>query len=143
MVICNETWEEIAKDSAEVVTKKSRHAWISSKPLGKWNVHNRCNLGARHRWNIESSILVEKHHGYHYEHLFSYNWNAMRGYHYLMRLGHLINILAIYSEALVKIVGELGVRGFIRFIRDTISGPWLDPVWVKKRLKANFQLRLI
>jgi hypothetical protein len=143
MVICNETWEEIAKDSAEVVTKKSRHAWISSKPLGKWNVHKRCNLGARHRWNIESSILVEKHHGYHYEHLFSYNWNAMKGYHYLMRLGHLINILAIYSEALVKIVGELGVRGFIRFIRDTISGPWLDPVWVKKRLEANFQLRLI
>ncbi|MEA3358538.1 MAG: hypothetical protein U9R17_03915 [Thermodesulfobacteriota bacterium] len=87
--------------------------------------------------------MVEKHHGYHYEHLFSYNWNAMKGYHYLMRLGHLINILATYSEALVKIVGELGVRGFIRFIRDTISGPWLDPVWVKKRLEDNFQLRLI
>ena len=143
VVVCEENWEEIAKDSAEIVTMQSRHAWISSKPLDKWNVHNRCNLGARHRWGIESGFLVEKRHGYQYEHIFSYNWNAMKGYHYLMRLGHLINILAIYSERLVKMVRELGVRGFIRFIRDTISGPWLDPVWVKKRLAASFQLRLI
>ncbi len=143
VVVCEENWEEIAKDSAEIVTMQSRHAWISSKPLDKWNVHNRCNLGARHRWGIESGFLVEKRHGYQYEHIFSYNWNAMKGYHYLMRLGHLINILAIYSERLVKTVRELGVRGFIRFIRDTISGPWLDPVWVKKRLAASFQLRLI
>ncbi|MBW2021196.1 MAG: transposase family protein [Deltaproteobacteria bacterium] len=143
MVICNETWEEIARDSAEIVTKKSRHVWISDKPLFRNNLHERCNLGARHRWGIESGILVEKRHGYHYEHIFSYNWNAMKGYHYLMRLGHSINVLAVYSERLVKIVGELGVRGFIRFIRSTISGPWLDPLEVQKRLAASFQLRLI
>ena len=143
VVVCEENWEEVAKDSAEIVTKKSRHAWISSKPLCKWNVHERCNLGARHRWGIETGILVEKRHGYQYEHMFSYNWNAMKGYHYLMRLGHLINILSHNSERLVKMVRELGVRGFIRFVRDTISGPWLDPLWVQKRLAAPFQLRLI
>ena len=143
MVICNETWEEVAKDSAEIVTKQSRHVWISHKPLCKENVHERCNLCARHRWGIESGILVEKRHGYSYEHSFSYNWNAMKGYHYLMRLGHLINILAIYSECLVKIVRGLGVRGFIRFIRETLIGPWLTPPWVQERLAANFQLRLI
>ena len=70
---------------------------------------------------------MEKRHGYQYEHIFSYNWNAMKGYHYLMRLGHLINILAIYSERLVKMLRELGVRGFIRFIRDMISGPYVRP----------------
>ncbi|MBW1997650.1 MAG: transposase family protein [Deltaproteobacteria bacterium] len=143
VVVCTESWEEIARDCAEVVRNKSRHAWISSKPLTGGNVHERCNLGARHRWGIESGILVEKRHGYHYEHVFSYNWNAMKGYHYLMRLGHLINILAIYSERLVKMVRELGVRGFIRFVRETISGPWLDPLWVGQRLAAPFQLRLI
>ena len=94
MVICTEEWEELAKDSAEIVTKKSRHIWISDKPLCKTNLHERCNLGARHRWDIESGILVEKRHGYQYEHVFSYNWNAMRGFHYLMRLGHFINVLA-------------------------------------------------
>jgi hypothetical protein len=143
VVVCKENWEEIAKDSAKVVTKKSRHAWISSKPLDKWNMHERCNLGARHRWGIESGILVEKRHGYQYERAFSYDWNAMKGYHYLMRLGHLINVLAQYSKRLVKMVRELGVRGFIHFIRETIGGPWLDPLWVQKYLAASFQLRLI
>jgi len=143
VVVCEESWEEIARDSAEVVTKKSRHVWISSKPVCRSNVHERCNLGARHRWAIESGILVEKRHGYQYEHIFSYDWNAMKGYHYLMRLGHLINILAIYSDRLVKMVRELGVGGFIRFIRNTISGPWLDPLRVKRLLAAPFQLRLI
>jgi hypothetical protein len=143
VVVCEEKWEEVAKDSAEVVSKRSRHAWISSEPLCKANVCQRCNLGARHRWGIESGILVEKCHGYQYEHIFSYNWNAMKGYHYLMRLGHLINVLAQYSERLVEMVRELGMRGFIRFIRDTISGPWLDPLWVQKRLATPFQLRLI
>ncbi len=143
VVVCEENWEEIAGDSAKVIAKQSRHAWISNTPLSRRNVHERCNLAARHRWCIESNILVEKHHGYQYEHMFSYNWNAMKGYHYLMRLGHMINVLALYSERLIKIVRELGVRGFIRFIRNTISGPWLDPGYVLKFLAHPFQLRLI
>jgi len=90
-------------------------------------LHERRNLGARHRWGIEADILVEKRHGYQYEHVFSYNWTAMRGFHYLMRLGHFINVLNTYPECLVKIVHEFGVRGFIKFIRDTLTGRWLDP----------------
>lgn len=143
MVICSETWEEVAKDSAEIETKRSRHVWISHKPFTKENVHKRCNLCARHRWNIESGILVEKRHGYCYEHAFSYNWNAMKGYHYLMRLGHFINVLAVYSECLIEMVREFGVRDFIRFVRETLVAPWLNAPWVKERLGANFQLRLI
>ena len=127
----------------QIVSKSSRHAWISGKPLDKWNLHERCNLAARHRWNIESGILVEKRHGYHYEHLFSYNWNAMKGYHYLMRIGHLINVLALYSERLAKTIRGLTMTGFIRFVRNTMSGPWLNPSWVKRRIEAPFQLRLI
>lgn len=142
VVVCEESWEEIDKKTGGIVTKTSRHAWLSSERLNKRNVHERCNLGARHRWGIESGILVEKRHGYQYEHCFSYNWNAMRGYHYLMRLGHMFNILAVYSTALAKIVLELGIRGFIDFVRETISGPWLESEWVRKRLAASFQLRL-
>ncbi len=143
MVICYETWEEIAKGSTEVITKNSRHVWISDEPLSRSNLHERCNLGARYRWGVESNFLVEKHHGYQYEHAFSYDWNAMRGYHYLMRLGHFINILAVYSESLIVIVREYGIRGFIRFVRSTLSGRWLDLLSTKQRLEANFQLRLI
>ncbi len=142
VVVCEETWEQVNKN-AEAEVKTSRHAWISSEPLTISNVHGRCNMGARHRRGIETGILVEKRHGYNYEHCFSYNRSAMRGYHYLMKTGHLFTILAQYSECLIKKVKDLGLKGFIRFIRETVSGPWLDEEMVFRRLNRNFQLRLV
>ncbi len=142
MVVCHEIWEEVDKCKSRIEIKRSLNAWISIKPLNRGKLHERCNLGARHRWNIEHGFLVEKHHGYRYEHCFSYNWNAMKGFHYLMRIGHTINILVQFSECFAELVQESGVRGLIDFIRETISGPWLDPAWVKQRLAAPFQLRL-
>ncbi len=141
-VICEESWEEIAPDSTKVVTKESRHVWLSEEPLHKRNVHERCNLGARHRWGIESSILVEKHQGYEYEHCFSYDWKVMSGYHYLMRLGHALNVLALYSYALAKYVRDLGVRGLIAFVRNTIASPWIDPEDLRQIAAGPCQLRL-
>ena len=143
VVECKESWQGVDQKSGELVDKSSRHVWLSSKPLNRYNLHERCNLGARSRWCIETSILVEKHHGYRYEHCFSYNWNAMKGYHCLMRLGHLFNVLARYSERLAKIVKDTGVRGLIRFIRETMANPWLDYPWQSERLAAPFQLRLV
>jgi len=143
VVACEETWQEVAPDSGEVVTKKARHAWISSEPLSKGNVHYRCNLAARHRWAIENQILVEKRHGYEYEHCFSYDWNAMKGFHYLMRLGHLLNVLAQLSIYLVEYVGKLGARGLIRFVRETLAGPWLDPERIRALLTRRHQLRFV
>jgi len=142
VVVCEETWEEIDAKTCEPVTKNSRHAWLSSKPLSQRNVHERCNLGARHRWGIEIGFLVEKQHGYNYEHCFSYTWNAMRGFHYLMRLGHMFNVLAQYSTALIKTVQKLGVRGFIDFIRSTMAGLWLNAERARQLLEVPFQLRL-
>ena len=142
LVVCRENWEEVDKQADQIVTKDSKHAWLSSKPLNRNNIHERCNLGARHRWGIESGILVEKRHGYQYEHAFSYHWNAMKGYHFLMRLGHTLNVLAHFSSALAKRVREMGVRGLIDFVRETMAGPWFDPVQTQKRLAAPFQLRL-
>ena len=141
-VICEESWEEIAPDSTDVATKSSRHVWLSAEPLHKRTVHDRCNLGARHRWGIESGILVEKHQGYHYEHCFSYDWHAMCGYHYLMRLGHALNVLARHSYALAKYVRDLGVRGLIAFVRSTIAGPWIDPEDLRRIATSPCQLRL-
>jgi hypothetical protein len=143
VVVCEETWEEVDKDSGQIVTKTSRHAWISGAPLEQTNIHERCNLGARHRWNIESELLVVKRQGYQYEHCFSYDWNAMKGYHYLMRIGRTINVLAQYSECLIQMFIEKGVRGFIDFVRETLTGPWLDTDWVQARLGQTYQLRLV
>jgi len=67
----------------------------------------------------------------------------MKGFHALMRIGHMFNVLAIYSERLAKVVKDTGVRGLIRLIRDTMASPWLDYPWIEKRLAAPFQLRLV
>jgi hypothetical protein len=82
-VVCEERWEKV-NAAGEIVTETSRHAWLSSRPLSKHNLHERCNLGARHRWGIESNFLVEKHQGYSYEHCFAQDWQAMKGFHYLI-----------------------------------------------------------
>jgi hypothetical protein len=142
VVICTENWEEIAPGSTEVVAKNSRHVWISALPLDARTVHERCNLGARHRWGIEGGILVEKHQGYQYEHCFSYDWNTMCGYHYLMRIGHALNVLARYTYALAKHVYELGVRGLIALVRSTIAAPWIDAGRLRQIAEGTCQLRL-
>jgi hypothetical protein len=142
VVVCEESWEEVDLDSAQIVAKTSRHAWISGRPLHRDNVHERCNLGARYRWAIESNILVEKHHGYQYQHCFSFNWKAMKGYHYLMRLAHLINVLAQNTVYLARLVRCRGVRGVIKFLRETIAGPWLDAEKIRTLLNIPHQLRL-
>jgi len=143
VVECKERWNQVDRKSGQVEEKNSRHVWLSSEPLNNLNVHERCNLGARSRWCIETSMLVEKHHGYQYEHCFSYDWNVMKGYHALMRLGHMFNVLARYSERMAKVVKDTGVRGLIRFVRDTMASPWLDYTWLNDRLALPFQLRLM
>ena len=142
VVVCEEVWEDVDKMTSMIIQKRSKHAWVSSRPINKGNVHRFCNLEARHRWGIESNILVEKHHGYHYEHCFSYNWNAMKGYHYLMRIAHLLNTLACKTIYLADKVRSLGVRGLIQFIRETLSAPWLNRERILHLLTLNHQLRL-
>ena len=142
VVECQESWDEIAPETGEKVAKRSRHVWISSEPLNQSNLHERCNLAARHRWNIEEGFLVEKRQGYQYEHRFSLTWQAMKGYHYLMHLGHALNVLAQYSEALIEVVNRMGVRPFIKYIRDSLVHPWLNPVKLRESLSPTAQLRL-
>jgi hypothetical protein len=143
VAICEESWNDVDRESAQIVPKSSKHAWLSSEPLSRRNVHERCNLGARHRWGIESNFLIEKHPGYKYEHCFSCNWTAMKGYHFLMRLGHLINILAQNTELLANPALQRGVRGLIRFIRETCAGPWLDAKRIRQIIESPCQIRLL
>lgn len=142
VVICEESWEEIDANSSAVVPKRARHAWISSAPLSRENVHERCNLGARHRWGIEEGILVEKRHGYQYEHSYSYNWEAMRGFHFLMQIAHVLNILVENSARLASMVRSRGLRGLVQFLRVTCSGSWLDATRIQQLLAWPCQIRL-
>jgi len=142
LIVCEESWWEVDQN-AELVQRHKRFAWISDEPFAKEQVHQRCNLEARPRWGIEESFLVEKHHGYSYEHLYAENWNAIRGYHYLMRIGHLLNVLAQLCVNLVEVFREKGPQGFIEFVTTTLQGMWLDHAKLRRRLAKPFQLRLI
>jgi len=127
VVICYETWtENHSRSTGELEEKKTRYAWISSRPLTKKNVFMRCTKMARYRWKIENNFLIEKHEGYNFEHCYSYNWQAMKGFHYLMKAGHFLNMMAVNSELLLEYVNETGIRGFIAELCMALSGAPLD-----------------
>ena len=67
----------------------------------------------------------------------------MKGYHYLMRLAHLLNTLARFSKALTGLFSTLGVQAAVAFIRNTLTGPWLDAQEIEQRLSRSFRLRLV
>jgi hypothetical protein len=99
-------------------------------------------LGARYRWGIETSLQIEKRRGYYYEHAFSYTWNAMKGYHYLMRLAHLMNAITQYTKRVVKLTAQMGIQAFFSLVRETCANRWLSLKWIKQLLATPFQLRL-
>jgi hypothetical protein len=142
VVVCMETRTEFDRETAREVKKTKKFAWISFKEVNKRNVETRCNFMGRPRWNIETQNLVEKYHGYSYGHCFSYNWNAMKGYHYLMHLGHIINVLTLYSTVLIEKVRERGVRRTIKLIWLAFNGGELDTVRIKMIIQAKYQIRL-
>ena len=60
-----------------------------------------------------------------------------------MRLAHLLNTLAMYSLDLVDRVVTLGIRGLVHFLRQTLSGPWLDAQRIRDLVATRPQLRLV
>jgi hypothetical protein len=52
-----------------------------------------------------------------------------------MRIGLMLNVLVQYSECFIKVIKALGKRGTIKFVFETLKGPWHDFDYVKKNLK--------
>lgn len=144
VVFCYESWEENhSRSTGAVEHKETRYCWISSDPLNRWNVFERCTKMGRYRWMIENNILAEKHQGYEYEHCYSYTWNAMEGYHYLMKIGRFLNVMAANTEILVDRVKELGIRGFIYRLTNALCCHLLNRDELKKVVMGVYQLKLV
>lgn len=143
VVMCEEHWEAVDRKTNEKGMQTAKHAWISSEPIDGKNVHARCNLAARKRWLHENNILKEKHQGYRYEHIFSHEWNAMRGYHYLMHIARTLNEMAIHSISLSEHVGEVGLQSFIKKFREAMTGGALDTERLRQAAQSPQQLRLV
>lgn len=143
VVTCDESWEENHTSSTgKTEIKETKYAWLSSRKINETNVFLRCTKIARYRWKLENNILKEKHQGYEYEHCFSYTWDAMKGFHYLMKMGHFVNVLTLNSEILKDKVDELGIRGFIKYLKLSCSGSELDKVGIKAARENTFMWRL-
>ena len=141
LVSCEEVWEEL-DDDHKPKTESANYAWVCSRSLSFNDVDMRCNDVARRRWDIETMFYDEKRRGYQYEHTYAYDWNAMRGYHYLMRLAHFINTLAFHTVALEQQVAQRGVRSFIEWLRTTYAVLVLDENIIRICWDRPFQLRI-
>jgi hypothetical protein len=142
-VICTETWiEKNSRSTRKEEIRETRYAWISSKKLNENNVFNRCTKIGRYRWKIENNFLIEKHEGYCFEHCYSYTWQVMKGFHYLMKVGHFLNALALGSELLVDYVKRYGIRGFLHDLLQALSRSVLDLERIKAIVHSNHYWRL-
>jgi hypothetical protein len=143
LAACLERREEVNTKTGATEIKYSEHTWISSIPFSIDNVHELLNLGARKKEAIEDSINTEKNRGYQYKHLFSHNWNTLKGFHLLMRLGHALNALSQFARKLKKYVKENGSHATLKFIKETLFNPWLTDAWFDEQHKQIPQLRFL
>ena len=130
LVSCIETWS-ICNESTggKIKPMLNEHRWISSFPLTLNNAHMLCNLAARKRAYIEDEFNTEKNRGYHYEHAYSYQWNAMKGFHYLMRLARVIQIMIEWLPTVKKMILKEGWSHTLSFIRLGTSALILSKSW--------------
>lgn len=142
LVLCEESWEKIDQAGAKTI-ETARHAWLSSDLIDRKNVHEHCNLAARKRWLHENNILKEKHQGYHYEHTFSHDFDAMRGYHYLMHIGRMLNEMALHSIYLIEQVRKVGIQVFIKSFHAAMAHRALDTNRLRLAAESPGQLRLV
>jgi hypothetical protein len=142
LVGCVERREEVDKATGDIIAKYSEHHWVSSIPITIHKVHELCNLGARKLYLLEDSINTEKHRGYHYEHAYSYHWNAMQGFHLLMRLAHAINALSEFTKKLKQWIKAHGCCAILTFIKETLFNPWLPKEWFEQQRRKSVCLQL-
>ena len=112
-------------------------------PLNRKNIHQRRNLMARKRWLHENNILKEKHQGYHYEHVFAYDFDAMRGYHYLMHIARMLNEMMLYSVNLFEEVKAVGIQAFLKKLFCVMRHRELETERLRKLKESPGQLRLV
>jgi hypothetical protein len=126
VVTCTETWEEAhPRSGGKPKAMVAEYAWLSSECLDKGNVFRLCTKVARARWRIENGFLVEKHQGYQYSHRYSYNWDVMKGFHYLMKFGIFLNVFITHCESVALYVSAEGIRGFVKRVWEAIRhGRW-------------------
>ena len=142
LVGCTEHYQEVDKLTGKIEDRYVERAWISSILMTSDKLHELINLCARKKELIEDSINTMKNRGYRYKHAFVYDFNAMQGFHYLMRIGLALNSISEFSKMLKKHVKSLGCSATLKFIKETLFNPWLPISWYEDQKKKKSQLCL-
>jgi hypothetical protein len=118
------------------------YQWLSSYEIHAGNAEDICWDG-RNRWLIENCIKTEKHGGYQFEHVFSYDWDTAKAYHYLMNFGHFINIMMLCSEVLLDSIFKLGtsIKRVVEYMRLIFMGSLLIRDSIRAAMAKPFHLR--
>ena len=67
----------------------------------------------------------------------------MEGYHYLMKIGRFLNVMAANSELLNEQVKELGIRGFFKKLWKICNTVFLDHERILLAVDKIQQWRLV
>jgi len=122
VVTCREEWAEShPRSGGKPELKVCEYAWLSSSTVTARNALCICNDIARRRWRIENHFHVEKNQGYNYSHCYSYDWNAMKAYHSLMKFGHFMNTMILGSAITYDYVVAFGSRWYIKKVWDVLK----------------------
>jgi hypothetical protein len=65
----------------------------------------------------------------------------MRGFHILMRIGHMINTLAQYGNLLRAVFTQKGMRAAIKYLDEIFRKTVLDHILVIESLAKPSQIR--
>ena len=136
-ISCVEKYTDVDKETGEEIILYSEHKWITNLKITPSKLHLLCNLCARKRWGIEDSNNTEKNRGYSYKHAFSYNWNAMVCFHYMMRLAHAINVLAEYTPKLKAFIKKNGWSRTLNWVKEVMWSPWVNVQWLQNEKLKN------
>jgi hypothetical protein len=139
--VCEESRTTFNKATGKTSTAQSKYVWLSLNRFTGSNIETRCNKIGRPRWNIETQNRIEKYDGYAYEHCYSYNWNAMCAYHYLMQIAYIINTIALNSTGLAPMVKRIGFKRTIIYLWNIFNGAKWDVSAMRERIPERYQIR--
>lgn len=124
--------------------KKTKFTWICKPKIIKANYKDLANKGGRCRWKIENQgFKAQKKEGFELEHAYSQDYNAIKCFHYLLQIAHLIRQLMIKGNLLKNILKVFGsFKNFTREFLYAFTRQLIDTTNILKNLDQPYQIRI-
>lgn len=126
------------KGKAETIRKE--FWFLTDLPITRKNVAGLVERG-RIRWRIENDgFNAQKRQGYHLEHQYSRNYQALKNHYYLIQIGHMISQIMEAWEKIWKRVKQSREQKHRRILESMKETPLRE---YKEEIAKKIQIRLI